>query len=676
MKLNNKQRRSILDSVEDLFQDFKARLLGRYFKDKHTIWFEVARHSNPLETIEGLFRYGIAMLYGPGADIDEDKIEKLAGITGNYIDAEKLKLVNRVSQRIDQADTPDELRSLLEEDFDKTTSYIETLTNTETRNVQSYAEQDGIIQVAASIGIEDPTVAKLGPLDGKTCKNCLYLWHDDQNPRKPKLYKMSELQGGYSDHKNPIPTLLATHPNCFTDRRTLVLTDKGWIQIGKIAVGDKVLSHTGKFQRVYETVKFPYSEKKAYKITYDYNGTEMSVKVTPDHEFLSNGQWVQAHQLKTGDSLTRLIIPCAVCHNEVKKPYNSSISTAASTCSKKCQSELSVRIVTDYHKNLTDEEKIIRVSNCSNGTLNAYKEGKIVSKLADKNYWTPERRKITSDSIKSRMSIMLNASASTRISKHQKYAFGWLKTFFSSEKIEMEYSVDRYAIDIAFPDHKIAIEIDGKYHEVDRLEKDRLRDKRLADLGWTTLRFGKSTGICITKKNVCGGVARVLANHNGEYGFKPCKILNIKEINSGYKVNAYCLRVEEDASFISAGVVSHNCRHIMTMISPGFGFDESGRVKWMGLGYDAYEQQKLNKTEPIVWNHLEDCSCEHHLAKAFRPSRQQDRYGGKTLEERLAIDDSIKRQTGVVSQMYGQGNEEFVSDFIRSVVKPRPSGRG
>lgn len=46
-------------------------------------------------------------------------------------------------------------------------------------------------------------------------------------------------------------------------------------------------------------------------------------------------------------------------------------------------------------------------------------------------------------------------------------------------------------LDIALPDRRIAIEIDGwAYHsDVDRFQRDRSRQNALVALGWTILRF-------------------------------------------------------------------------------------------------------------------------------------------------------------------------------------------
>jgi len=56
-----------------------------------------------------------------------------------------------------------------------------------------------------------------------------------------------------------------------------------------------------------------------------------------------------------------------------------------------------------------------------------------------------------------------------------------------------QYPVDKYFIDFADPIKKIGIEADGKIH-FNQLEKDELRDKKLAKLGWDIIRIqGRQT---------------------------------------------------------------------------------------------------------------------------------------------------------------------------------------
>lgn len=213
MKLTEAQRREIEKAVDELFLTLKAKILGRFFEGPK-IFFEVVRSTSPLESVEGIFRYTYQML-NPGKEPDQKQIKILAAITGNYIEAERLKTRARILADVDAAETSEDVATAVQVSLDKATEYIGMLINSEARIIQAYAEKHGISQLGASLGIEDPTIAKLGVIDERMCKNCKKLWHTEDNIRIPKVYKMSELQEGYmKDHKNPTPTIGPTHPRC------------------------------------------------------------------------------------------------------------------------------------------------------------------------------------------------------------------------------------------------------------------------------------------------------------------------------------------------------------------------------------------------------------------------------------------------------------------------------
>jgi very-short-patch-repair endonuclease len=54
-----------------------------------------------------------------------------------------------------------------------------------------------------------------------------------------------------------------------------------------------------------------------------------------------------------------------------------------------------------------------------------------------------------------------------------------------------DYPLAGYLIDVAFPDPKVAIEVDGfAFHsDPDAFHKDRVRQNRISLLGWQVLRF-------------------------------------------------------------------------------------------------------------------------------------------------------------------------------------------
>lgn len=232
MKISRKQQSMITKIIDDLYFKVKARLFGKKFRGPR-LYVELAESQNPLSTLEGMFRYTYMMQRANEKKIDKGTISTAQRITQNYLDAHKLKMRNEILQTLSQAESAEEASEMVQEKMDKAKGYLDTLITTETRNLQSFAEAEGIETAAAALGIDDPTVVKLGITDNRLCKNCKKLWHSETNVRKPKPYKLSELKGGYSTHKNPIPTVNSTHPNC-RHVSTMVSPGFGFDQSGKI----------------------------------------------------------------------------------------------------------------------------------------------------------------------------------------------------------------------------------------------------------------------------------------------------------------------------------------------------------------------------------------------------------------------------------------------------------
>ena len=214
MKLTPAQRTVITETVNDIFFRLEARLLGRWFRGP-SIYFSVVSETDPALTLEGAYRYAINALYGAGAAVDEKEMKSLNEIAHNYFEAERLRRVNQMLSDIAHAKAPTEIADAIQNNIDKASSYVQTAVVTEARNMQAYAERDGISRLGASIGVDDPVVVKLGVVDEKICPACKKLWHSPTNLHQPRPWKMSELRDGYNkSQKDPVPTVNATHPHC------------------------------------------------------------------------------------------------------------------------------------------------------------------------------------------------------------------------------------------------------------------------------------------------------------------------------------------------------------------------------------------------------------------------------------------------------------------------------
>lgn len=217
MELSAEQREAVVSIIEKLFETAKANLLGRFFQGPR-IFFQVARKADPLHTIEGIYHYTLNTLYGAGTTPENPKIiENLAEITGNYFDAQKLKVINHVIADVLKAKNKTEAMNSLNNHFTRSEKYIDMLVANETRITMAYANREGITRVASDIGVEDPTVIFVGITDNKICKYCKSMYHDNKNINLPKPYKLSQVKEGYFrpkewDKKTPHQSPL--HPHC------------------------------------------------------------------------------------------------------------------------------------------------------------------------------------------------------------------------------------------------------------------------------------------------------------------------------------------------------------------------------------------------------------------------------------------------------------------------------
>lgn len=210
------QRSLILKQIESLFDSTKAKLLGRFFKGPR-LYFTVAAQSDPLHTLEGLYNYTLNMMYGGGTQPQDDKvIEDLSDIAGNYLDAQKLKVANKLANDLIAAKTNGQIMSTVEEHLENASKYVDMLTSNELKITTAYATREGITKLASDLKVNDPVVVFLGVVDERVCKYCKSMYHDRKNLYRPKPYKLSQVQMAYFkpklwDGKTPF---INAHPRC------------------------------------------------------------------------------------------------------------------------------------------------------------------------------------------------------------------------------------------------------------------------------------------------------------------------------------------------------------------------------------------------------------------------------------------------------------------------------
>ena len=79
MKLTQKQNKTILGIIDDLFWTLKANWLGRFFKGPK-IYFEIVDETNPMETLEGIYTYTKFMINGPNYKVNKQDLKQISDI--------------------------------------------------------------------------------------------------------------------------------------------------------------------------------------------------------------------------------------------------------------------------------------------------------------------------------------------------------------------------------------------------------------------------------------------------------------------------------------------------------------------------------------------------------------------------------------------------------------------
>jgi len=114
------------------------------------------------------------------------------------------------------------------------------------------------------------------------------------------------------EFKNKGIDLIYGHPECFISPKVPIYTPKGWIPLGKIQIGDSVLTHTGQFQKVLKVFNRKGPKDSLLNVidigTGLLEGAKSStITITEDHPVLIKEKgWVPAKDIILGDEIIRM----------------------------------------------------------------------------------------------------------------------------------------------------------------------------------------------------------------------------------------------------------------------------------------------------------------------------------------------------------------------------------
>jgi len=354
---------------------------------------------------------------------------------------------------------------------------------------------------------------------------------------------------------------------CFISPRVLIYTAEGYKPIKDIREGDLVLTHNGRFRKVTyirprETLpKGSEVVRLTVRSEQGWTRRAVSVTVTPEHPFLVNGEWKRAAELQVGDRIGALGDRCEVCGQAFYTRYDRYERRTFRTCSRLCHNRRMMHgeetggkvrrtMVMQYVEGLRDPIALTARANERTRQLVARGEAKIQRMTAQERY-------------RGRIAWAANITAGR--GKHPiGYGEEELKEILS--RMGIDY-IHRFAFpgsaltfDFCLPSHKILIEVRGPgFMNPAVQERALLKDRLAEEQGYLIVNLWWEQ-IVRHPEMVEGILKRLMKNHSGEYIFIDLTVTKVEHRRTLRDFPLYNIGVEEDQSYIVAGLVSHNCR--------------------------------------------------------------------------------------------------------------------
>lgn len=397
--------------------------------------------------------------------------------------------------------------------------------------------------------------------------------------------------------------LIPVHPNCVLDGQVPIFTSRGWKPIKAVKVGDLVLTHRGRFQRVtqvHRTHAPAGTECVQFRVK-SGAGNWRKLSLTANHPVLVGRRWVEAAAVKAGSVLHILASTCRGCGKSIPwaNTFCSQTCSSRATATAQWKTEAMREAVTrknranmleQYQTGKRDRFQITQGAHEGmrkrlaagtfalqtwdrSGGKNPSKRPEVqakisASKMGDLNAMKrPEVRARVSASLRALFAAHPEQHINARLAQKARVKGGamtWIEESMSMALAKVglapqyNHSVGSLWVDFGFPDQRLAVECDGERWHSDPV-KEASRDARLKAAGWSVLHF---TGKQIhANADACAKEVRsVFLNHEHEYIFKPMRVEAVKQWRLLKARRVWNLTVAEDESYLAHGWVVHNCR--------------------------------------------------------------------------------------------------------------------
>jgi site-specific DNA-cytosine methylase/very-short-patch-repair endonuclease len=324
------------------------------------------------------------------------------------------------------------------------------------------------------------------------------------------------------------PALALSHPESHPDAP--MFTSRGWKMASEIRRGDLVLTHRGRFRRVlavYRRRPGPDTEK----ITLSRNSRQSGTALTlaGNHPVLmGDGSWRRAAEVRKGETIVHLCETCQRCGE--LSPVCVSTGNASCFCH-----------IRKFWKTAPDEIRRARLRPAHTAT-------KLRVSSGDHDF--------TNESVR-RKGQLVQARRSS--------AEDFVIAALDDTNLVRQYAVGPYFIDLAIPELKIGIEVDGgSWHKIEKKKRqDEKKKEYLNKEGWIVVRVAvrnvKSVGINKNIEACVAEVRRLAMNHRGEYKFSAQAVGGLWRGRFDDDEVLYDFSVEEDNSYVLKSYVVHNC---------------------------------------------------------------------------------------------------------------------
>jgi len=353
---------------------------------------------------------------------------------------------------------------------------------------------------------------------------------------------------------------------CFISPRVLIYGSDGFKPIKDIRVGDLVLTHRGRFRRVvyvrpHDVLPRGSEVIRLSIVPVDRAGRRVHITVTPEHPFLVNGSWKSASEIRPSDSVSALGDKCEVCGRPYFVRYDRYEARSYHTCSARCHNK---RI---FHSSEA-REKVRRTMKAQ--YLDGRRDAALVTRRANER-----TRELVASGLAKIQHLSSEERRLSRIAVAAKITAGIRKGITGFGEAELKPILDRLGVnyihlfalpespllyDFCLPDQRILVEVRGPgFNNVAAQERAAIKDRLANDHGYLLLNLWWAQ-VIDQPATVEEILRRILRNHGHEYVFVEARVVSVESRRTRGLFRLYNIGVEEDESYVAAGVVSHNCR--------------------------------------------------------------------------------------------------------------------